>query len=80
MIDHIYNLLTDFSLPKDILKEKNLSLKRWRTTRIALIRNMLKPFDILFADEPTGNLDKENSTFIMNFLKNLTEKKKKPLY
>jgi putative ABC transport system ATP-binding protein len=77
--DHIYNLLTDFSLPKDILKEKIFLLSGGEQQRIALIRNMLKPFDILFADEPTGNLDKENSTFIMNFLKNLTEKEKKPL-
>ncbi|MBJ0820176.1 ABC transporter ATP-binding protein [Enterococcus faecium] len=75
--DHIYNLLTDFSLPKDILKEKTFLLSGGEQQRIALIRNMLKPFDILFADEPTGNLDKENSTFIMNFLKNLTEKEKK---
>ncbi|HAP9209546.1 TPA: ABC transporter ATP-binding protein, partial [Enterococcus faecium] len=75
--DHIYNLLTDFSLPKDILKEKIFLLSGGEQQRIALIRNMLKPFDILFADEPTGNLDKENSTFIMNFLKNLTEKEKK---
>ena len=75
--DHIYNLLTDFSLPKDILKEKIFLLRGGEQQRIALIRNMLKPFDILFADEPTGNLDKENSTFIMNFLKNLTEKEKK---
>ena len=75
--DHIYNLLTDFSLPKDILKEKIFLLSGGEQQRIALISNMLKPFDILFADEPTGNLDKENSTFIMNFLKNLTEKEKK---
>ena len=75
--DHIYNLLTDFSLPKDILKEKIFLLSGGEQQRIELIRNMLKPFDILFADEPTGNLDKENSTFIMNFLKNLTEKEKK---
>ena len=75
--DHIYNLLTDFSLPKDILKEKIFLLSGGEQQRKALIRNMLKPFDILFADEPTGNLDKENSTFIMNFLKNLTEKEKK---
>lgn len=75
--DHIYNLLTDFSLSKDILKEKIFLLSGGEQQRIALIRNMLKPFDILFADEPTGNLDKENSTFIMNFLKNLTEKEKK---
>ncbi|HIB1875392.1 TPA: ATP-binding cassette domain-containing protein [Enterococcus faecium] len=75
--DYIYNLLTDFSLPKDILKEKIFLLSGGEQQRIALIRNMLKPFDILFADEPTGNLDKENSTFIMNFLKKLTEEEKK---
>lgn len=75
--DYIYNLLTDFSLPKDILKEKIFLLSGGEQQRIALIRNMLKPFDILFADEPTGNLDKENSTFIINFLKKLTEEEKK---
>ncbi|EMG28407.1 macrolide export ATP-binding protein/permease MacB [Listeria fleischmannii 1991] len=36
--------------------------------RIAIARVLLKPFDILFADEPTGNLDPKNRDMIIHLL------------
>ena len=36
--------------------------------RVALVRAILRNPRILFADEPTGNLDKENSTLVLDYL------------
>lgn len=39
--------------------------------RIALARAVIKPHSIILADEPTGNLDKENVKIVMDYLKQL---------
>lgn len=44
--------------------------------RVALARVMIKKGNIILADEPTGNLDKDNGLIIFNILKNLTKNKK----
>lgn len=36
--------------------------------RVALARNLIKPFEILLADEPTGSLDRENKELVMRNL------------
>jgi ABC-type lipoprotein export system ATPase subunit len=44
--------------------------------RIAFLRAILPNFTILFGDEPTGNLDEENSDMLMKvLLQNITEEK-----
>ncbi len=42
--------------------------------RVAIARALLKNVKIIFADEPTGNLDKKNSIEVMNILKKISEK------
>ncbi len=37
--------------------------------RVALARLLLKSCDLILADEPTGNLDRENAKRVMNLLK-----------
>lgn len=49
------------------------SLSGGEQQRVALARLIVKPFKIIFADEPTGNLDEENSKIIMDILFDLNK-------
>ena len=42
--------------------------------RVAIARALVNNPDIIIADEPTGNLDKNHSNDIIDILKNLNEK------
>ena len=44
--------------------------------RIAIARLLLKPCELILADEPTGSLDEENKKIIYTLLKMLQEKGK----
>lgn len=55
----------------DKLKSKVYELSGGEQQRVAIARNMVKPFDIMLADEPTGSLDAENKAIVMNALMEL---------
>jgi putative ABC transport system ATP-binding protein len=44
--------------------------------RVALVRAMLKAFNIYLADEPTGNLDEENKKVILDLMLKLKKRGK----
>ena len=55
---------------------KVYSLSGGEQQRVALARIIVKPCNIIFADEPTGNLDDENANNILDILFNLNEEGK----
>ncbi len=47
--------------------------------RVAIARALIAKPDVIFADEPTGNLDSQNGSEVMETLKNIHEKMGKTL-
>lgn len=53
--------------------KKIYTLSGGEQQRVALARLLLKPCDIILADEPTGSLDKKNSNMVMQLLKEINK-------
>jgi ABC-type lipoprotein export system ATPase subunit len=51
------------------LQKKTYELAGGQKQRLAFVRAITPEFDVLFADEPTGNLDRKNAREVMNRLK-----------
>lgn len=67
-----YELLTEFGI--DDLEKKHVSqMSGGEQQRIAIMRAIINKPQILLADEPTGNLDKENCQTIINLFERLNK-------
>ncbi|MBG9798732.1 ABC transporter ATP-binding protein [Brevibacillus laterosporus] len=58
------------------LKQKTYGLSGGEQQRVAIARTLLKPCDIILADEPTGSLDIDNRNEIVKLLKGLNNEGK----
>ncbi len=58
---------------EDKLKSKIFELSGGEQQRVALARNMIKPYEIMLADEPTGSLDSENKKIVIDTLVKLNK-------
>ncbi len=64
------NILKDFGLKKRI-NHYPYQLSGGEQQRVAIARAVINDPFLIFADEPTGNLDQKNSDLILNFLMKL---------
>ncbi|WP_407281402.1 ABC transporter ATP-binding protein [Lactococcus formosensis] len=70
-------LLEDMGLTEKQIYSSVLKLSGGQQQRVAIARALSSNAPIIFADEPTGNLDSETSKAIVNILKNLAHEKNK---
>ena len=68
-IDRLQCYLDKFRLTEEMLAKRPNEISVGEKQRFAFIQALLKDFDILFADEPTGNLDIANSDRAFEILK-----------
>ena len=59
-----------------LMNQKTSELSGGQQQRISIARVLSKKPKIIFADEPTGNLDKETAQLVMNVLKDYVHQAK----
>ena len=72
----IISALSEVHLEQSLLTKKVFQLSGGEQQRLAIARVILKPCSIIFADEPTGNLDQYNKEIVLSLLLKLKQKGK----
>lgn len=71
--DYVYEIIEILGL-KDKIKKFPNELSGGQQQRVAIARALVNKPDIIFADEPTGNLDSKTTQEVINLLKLCVEK------
>ena len=64
----------------EVMKQKVSELSGGQQQRVSLARVLSKKPEIIFADEPTGNLDRETSELVMKTMLNYVERREAALF
>lgn len=72
----IASALKHVNLPESILSQKVYQLSGGEQQRVALARLLIKDAKYILADEPTGNLDQQNSRIVFEILQLLNKRGK----
>lgn len=66
----IRDLLANVGMPDVDISQRVSTLSGGEQQRVTLLRTLVKRNELIFADEPTGNLDDENAIKLVEILKN----------
>lgn len=71
------NLLKKLNIDSSLYNHKPKELSGGEKQRVAIARALINSPDYIIADEPTGNLDKENEKIVFDILKKLVTQEHK---
>ncbi|KRM88474.1 ABC transporter ATP-binding protein [Liquorilactobacillus vini] len=68
---YVLQLLAKIGIDRQLADKKVVFLSGGQQQRVAIVRTMCCDAQLVLADEPTGNLDEDNTTEVINLFKKL---------